>query len=71
MYKTIAQTSEYLSELRDRFKISTVVSLRYLWIPSYTTLRVLRGLQKKQIFCWEPRIWGWSDEGQFTGEISP
>ena len=57
MYKTIAQTSEYLSELREQIQDIDSSLAEIFVIPSYTTLESASRITEKQIFCWEPRIW--------------
>jgi triosephosphate isomerase len=69
MYKTIAQTVEYL----QRLKALTVgiEGIELFVIPSYTSLESA----KKSISGSHIRLGAqnmcWEDEGQFTGEISP
>lgn len=71
MYKTIAQTRDYLSSLGELTRTYDRSLLTLFVIPSYTALEaadkyagqagILLGAQN---MCWEP-------EGPFTGEISP
>ena len=72
MYKTIAQTIEYLKKLTELTKdISRDEEITLFIIPSYTSLEdASREIDHRlcllgaQNMCWE-------EEGQFTGEISP
>lgn len=71
MYKTAAQTQEYLQQLanltaeRDREKTELFI------IPSYTSLPdAVKTVRSDQIILGAQNMC-WEEEGQFTGEISP
>lgn len=71
MYKTIADTSLFISRLDSLTKDLNDAPLQLFVIPSFTTLFAAGELLKRshirlggQNVCWE-------DEGEFTGEISP
>ncbi len=71
MYKTIANTLEFLTKLDsltadiDRSKMELFV------IPSYTTLAAASQIISKDRIQLGAQNMAWEDEGQFTGEISP
>ncbi len=71
MYKTIAQTSEYLSELREQIQDIDSSLAEIFVIPSYTTLESASRITEKTNILLGAQNMGWEDEGQFTGEISP
>ena len=71
MYKTIAETTSFLTQLRRLTEDLADSPLTLFVIPSFTTLesanRIISGSHIRlgaQNMCWE-------DQGQFTGEISP
>jgi triosephosphate isomerase len=71
MYKTIADTISFLTELKDLTSDLSRDRLELFVIPSFTSLdaakKLVAGGEIKlgaQNMCWE-------DQGQFTGEISP
>ena len=71
MYKTIAETTSFLTQLRRLTEDLADSPLTLFVIPSFTTLesanRITSGSHIRlgaQNMCWE-------DQGQFTGEISP
>ena len=71
MYKTIAQTVEFLSGLRDRTADISCEELELFVIPSFTTLeRARQTVTPEQIHLGAQNM-GWEQEGQFSGEISP
>ena len=71
MYKTIAQTVEFLSGLRDRTADISREELELFVIPSFTTLeRARQTVTPEQIHLGAQNM-GWEQEGQFSGEISP
>ena len=71
MYKTIAQTVEFLSGLRDRTADISREELELFVIPSFTTLeRARQTVTPEQIHLGAQNM-GWEEQGQFTGEISP
>lgn len=71
MYKTIAQTSEYLNELGELIKDIDRSLIEIFVIPSYTTLESASRITEKMKILLGAQNMGWEDEGQFTGEISP
>ena len=71
MYKTIAETTSFLTQLRQLTEDLADSPLTLFVIPSFTSLesanRITSGSHIRlgaQNMCWE-------DQGQFTGEISP
>ena len=71
MYKTIAETNSFLTQLRQLTEDLADSPLTLFVIPSFTSLesanRITSGSHIRlgaQNMCWE-------DQGQFTGEISP
>ena len=71
MYKTIAQTVEFLSGLRDRTADISREELELFVIPSFTTLeRARQTVTPEQIHLGAQNM-GWEQKGQFSGEISP
>ena len=71
MYKTIAETTSFLTQLRRLTEDLADSPLTLFVIPSFTSLesanRITSGSHIRlgaQNMCWE-------DQGQFTGEISP
>lgn len=71
MYKTIAQTVDFLSALRDRTADLPREELELFVIPSFTTLeRARQTVAPDQIHLGAQNM-GWEQEGQFSGEISP
>ena len=71
MYKTIAQTAEFLSGLRDRTADISREELELFVIPSFTTLFHARQCVSQDKIHLGAQNMGWEDEGQFSGEISP
>ncbi|UWP59391.1 triose-phosphate isomerase [Ruminococcus gauvreauii] len=71
MYKTIAQTAEYLEELGKQIKTVDREKIELFVIPSFTALESAG----RRACDYGIRIGGqnmaWEDEGQYTGEISP
>lgn len=71
MYKTIADTVNFLTALNgltadiDRSKLELFV------IPSYTTLENARKCVPSEGISIGAQNMSWEDEGQFTGEVSP
>ena len=71
MYKTIADTVSFLTELKDLTADIDRNLLELFVIPSYTSLEAAKRIVPEgdiklgaQNMCWE-------EEGQYTGEISP
>jgi triosephosphate isomerase len=71
MYKTIAQTSSYLSRLRALTRTIPPDDIYLFVIPSYTALPAARNTIQDNSILLGAQNMGWEDEGQFTGEISP
>lgn len=71
MYKTIADTVDFLTQLNkdtgdiDREKLELFV------IPSFTTLDAARKCAPAERISLGAQNMSWEDEGQFTGEVSP
>lgn len=69
MYKTIAQTVEYLGRLKSLTE--DIEGIELFVIPSYTSLESAgRAVFESHIHIGAQNMC-WEDEGQFTGEISP
>lgn len=71
MYKTIAQTVDYLQELHELTKNISREEMELFVIPSFTTLERARACVPEESILLGAQNMGWEDEGQFTGEISP
>lgn len=71
MYKTIAQTQEFLTRLREETADISRERLELFVIPSYTALFQARRCVPFQEIRLGAQNMGWEDEGQFSGEISP
>lgn len=71
MYKTIAQTDEYLKKLGKQIETIDQTQVELFVIPSFTALESAG----KRAGDYGIRLGGqnmaWEDEGQYTGEISP
>lgn len=69
MYKTIAQTADFLTQLEALTRDLPREDLELFVIPSFTAL------ERAKACAGHIRIgaqnMGWEDEGQFSGEISP
>jgi len=71
MYKTIAQTVDYMKELQDLTSDIDRERLMLFVIPSYTSLESAgKCIINKNIKFGAQNMF-WEPEGQFTGEISP
>lgn len=71
MYKSIADTVEYLKQL-DALTADIDRNLLELFvIPSYTALDQARRTVKEENIKLGAQNMCWEDEGQYTGEISP
>ncbi len=71
MYKTIAQTVDFLTDLSARTKDVDRSGVTLFIIPSYTALdRARQAIAKDDILLGAQNM-HWEEEGQFTGEISP
>ena len=71
MYKTIAQTKTFLTELAQLTSDIPRDKLELFVIPSFTTLEAARKCVPTELITLGAQNMGWEDEGQFTGEISP
>lgn len=71
MYKTIAQTEDYLTDLDRRTADLDRAGLSLFVIPSFTALDRARRCAPPERILLGAQNMGWADEGQFTGEISP
>lgn len=71
MYKTIAQTVDYMKELQDLTSDIDRGRLTLFVIPSYTSLESAgKCISNNNIKLGAQNMF-WAPEGQFTGEISP
>lgn len=71
MYKTIAQTKEFLSELRTLTHDISRDEMTLFVIPSFTALQEARKTVSGSEILLGAQNMGWEDAGPFTGEISP
>lgn len=71
MYKNIAQTVAFLTELDALTADLSREELELFVIPSFTTLESARRCVPPERIRLGAQNMGWEDEGQFTGEISP
>lgn len=71
MYKTIADTVDFLNSLGDLTADIDRNLLELFVIPSYTALHQARGIASEKLIKLGAQNMCWEDEGQFTGEISP
>lgn len=71
MYKTIAETESFLSELSSLTADINREELLLFVIPSFTTLDRARSCVPKQSVVLGAQNMCWEERGQFTGEISP
>ena len=71
MYKTIAQTLEFLTRLDARTKDIDRSKLELFVIPSFTTLESARKSVPKESIRLGAQNMGWEEQGEYTGEISP
>jgi triosephosphate isomerase len=71
MYKTIAQTREFLLQLYMHTQGIPRSEMCLFVIPSYTSLQSARSVVESSSILLGAQNMGWEDEGQFTGEISP
>lgn len=71
MYKTIQDTTSFLSSLSA---LTADIDRKYMTlfvIPSFTTLDAARKTVPADVIRLGAQNMGWEDQGQFTGEISP
>ncbi len=71
MYKTIAETNEFVSRLCELTKDISREDFTLFVIPSYTTLDQANGHRDKDLLKLGAQNMGWEERGQYTGEISP
>ena len=71
MYKTIQETTSYLSELTERTKDLGRDEITLFIIPSYTSLEDASKQTDHSLCLLGAQNMGWEETGQFTGEISP
>ena len=71
MYKTIADTQEFLTGLKQRTVDISREKLELFVIPSFTTLYHARQCAAPEEIHLGAQNMGWEDQGQFSGEISP
>ena len=71
MYKTIAQTQDYLKELTERTKDISRDRITLFIIPSYTSLEDASRTTDHGLCLLGAQNMCWEESGQFTGEISP
>ena len=71
MYKTIADTQTFLTDLRQRAADISRDVLELFVIPSFTTLYHARQCAAPDEIHLGAQNMGWEQEGQFSGEISP
>lgn len=71
MYKTIAQTVDFLTCLHKLTSDIDRKQIEIFVIPSFTTLENARNCVPKSSITIGAQNMCWEDEGQFTGEISP
>lgn len=69
MYKTIAQTVDFLRGLNELTK--DIKGIELFVIPSYTSLESANRSNDRSRIRLGAQNMCWEDEGQFTGEISP
>ncbi|NLV59058.1 MAG: triose-phosphate isomerase [Clostridiales bacterium] len=71
MYKTIADTVDFLTRLAANTADLSRDALELFVIPSFTTLGEARQCVPRESITLGAQNMGWEDQGQFTGEISP
>jgi triosephosphate isomerase len=70
MYKTIAETVDYLTQLQNLTADLSNEDVCLFIIPSYTSLPAASEFQKGVLKLGAQNM-NWEESGQFTGEISP
>lgn len=71
MYKTIAQTTEFLQRLAEHSKDISYNDIELFVIPSFTTLpSAIHSIDRQHLKLGAQNM-SWEEQGQFTGEISP
>jgi len=71
MYKTIAQTNQFISRLQELTPDIDRSLFELFVIPSYTTLESANCCRKENLVKLGAQNMGWEEQGQYTGEISP
>ncbi len=71
MYKTIADTRTFLTELDRHTKDIGRENLELFVLPSFTTLQEAKKCVASGRIRLGAQNMGWEEEGQFSGEISP
>lgn len=71
MYKTIRDTTDYLTELKQLTADLKDAPLRLFVIPSYTSLESVGKLLENSHISLGAQNMCWEETGEFTGEISP
>ena len=71
MYKTIKDTTSFLTRLDELTKDISRDDIQLFVIPSYTSLPAAAELPLQERILIGAQNMGWEDQGQFTGEISP
>jgi triosephosphate isomerase len=71
MYKTIKETTDFLSRLNDLTRDISREEMELFVIPSYTALSMARSIVDSQEIKIGAQNMCWDEKGQFTGEISP
>ncbi len=71
MYKTIAQTNQFISRLQELTFDIDRSSFELFVIPSFTTLESANRCRKDNLVKLGAQNMGWEEQGQYTGEISP
>ena len=71
MYKTIAETNDFVQTLCELTKDIDREHFELFVIPSYTTLDQANRHRDKSLLKLGAQNMGWEERGQFTGEISP
>ena len=71
MYKTIADTVSYLTELEQLTWYISRENVQIFVIPSYTALYCASQTVSSEMISLGAQNMCWEEEGQYTGEISP
>jgi triosephosphate isomerase len=71
MYKTISDTTAFVSRLNDITQDLSTAPLQIFVMPSFTALAATGELLRSSHIRFGAQNMGWEDQGQFTGEISP
>lgn len=71
MYKTIAQTVDFVTDLCRRTQDISRESMELFVIPSFTALEAARKSAPESLVKIGAQNMGWVAEGPYTGEISP